>query len=153
MRASNDTHMQGFGTGIKRFFFLPCAAIALLLVVFSCSKKTQIEYVDREVVKYKTQIRHDTLTHHIHDSIYQTVFQVGDTIYNTKYIEHIKYIDRTVNLIDTVTKDSIQYKYRYIDKVKEKTPKWCYYCLLVSCILSIFVGVILYKRIKRWLKH
>lgn len=136
---------------IRGFFVLVLAAILFFAV--SCSRKTQIEYVDREVVKYKTQIRHDTLINNIHDSIFHTIFQIGDTVYNTKYVEHIKYKDRIVNQVDTITRDSIQTEYKYVQAVKKETPKWCYYSLLVSCLLSIFVGVIGYNKIKQWMKR
>lgn len=142
----SSPHITGCGV-----FMLFIAA--LLFFTLSCSKKAQIEYVDREVVKYTTQIRHDTLINNVHDSIFHTIFQSGDTIYNTKYVEHIKYRDRIVNKIDTVTRDSVQVRYKYIENVKKETPKWCYYTLFISVILSIFVGILGCKNIKKWLKR
>ena len=65
-----------------------------VLMICSCATKTKIEYVDREVVKYQKQVVHDTLINNIHDSVYHTVFQRGDTIYDTKYVEKTKYRDR-----------------------------------------------------------
>ena len=48
--------------------------IAIILMFSSCATKKQIEYVDREVVKYQKEVVHDTLLQHTHDSIYHTVF-------------------------------------------------------------------------------
>ena len=61
-------------------------AILSLFILTGCATKTKIEYVDREVVKYETKVQHDTLINNVHDSIYHTIFQKGDTIYDTKYV-------------------------------------------------------------------
>lgn len=53
--------------------------------MFSCrtakdlEKNTEIKEIIKE--------RHDTLTVHTRDSIYFSVIQKGDTVFNTKYIE------------------------------------------------------------------
>ena len=126
------------------------AAIVLLIVMVfsSCATKTKVEYVDREVVKYETKIQHDTLINNIHDSIYHTVFQKGDTIYDTKYIEKTKWRDRVVVKTDTCYRDSIQTI--TINKTIEKRiiPKWCYYCLVVCVIFIIFA----IRKLIQWLQ-
>ena len=122
--------------------------ITLILVFSSCATKTKIEYVDREVVKYETKIQHDTLINNIHDSVYHTVFQKGDTIYNTKYVEKTKYRDRVVVRIDTCYRDSIQTVIKESVKEKQIIPKWCYYLLVFSIIVIIFAIV----KVIRWLQ-
>ena len=122
--------------------------ITLILVFSSCATKTKIEYVDREVVKYETKIQHDTLINNIHDSVYHTVFQKGDTIYDTKYVEKTKYRDRVVVRIDTCYRDSIQTVIKESVKEKQIIPKWCYYLLVFSILVIIFAIV----KVIRWLQ-
>ena len=112
--------------------------ITLILVFSSCATKTKIEYVDRDVVKYETKIQHDTLINNIHDSVYHTVFQKGDTIYDTKYVEKTKYRDRVMVKTDTCYRDSIQTVIKESVKEKQIIPKWCYYCVVVSILFVIF---------------
>lgn len=121
--------------------------VTLLCLLVGCATKKQIEYVDREVVKYVTKVQHDTLINNVHDSIYHTIFQKGDTIYDTKYVEHIKYRDKIVTKIDTCYKDSIQIQTKTNIIEKKIVPKWCYFCLLICVIFIIFVIL----KIKKWL--
>jgi len=126
----------------------------VLFVVFatcmicSCATHKSIEYVDREVVKYQKEVVHDTLLQHTHDSIYHTVFQKGDTIYDTKYVEKTKWRDRVVYKTDTCYRDSI------CTQIKEKTvekliiPKWCYFSLVVCAIFLIFAS----RKLIQWLQ-
>ena len=125
------------------------ASILFVLLLFtSCRPQKEIQYVDREVIKYVTQIQHDTLITNIHDSVYHTIFQKGDTIYNTKYVSKVQYKDRIVEHIDTMYMDSVNVEYK--EKVVEitKIPKWCYYSLVVCLIFIIFAIVKVY----RWLR-
>lgn len=126
---------------MKRLLYI----VVVCIVFCSCATKTKIEYVDREVVKYETKIQHDTLYNNIHDSIYHTIYQIGDTIYNTKYVEHIKWKERIVVQVDTVRQDSIsvQINEKTIEKVK--IPKWCYYSLVSLFIIIIFAILKIYK--------
>ena len=127
---------------------LAMVIIAIILVFSSCATKKQIEYVDREVVKYETKIQHDTLINNIHDSVYHTVFQKGDTIYDTKYVEKTKWRDRVVYKTDTCYRDSVQTI--TIKKTIEKQiiPKWCRYCLVVCVIFIIFA----IRKLIQWLQ-
>jgi hypothetical protein len=127
---------------------LAMVIIAIILVFSSCATKKQIEYVDREVVKYETKIQHDTLINNIHDSVYHTVFQKGDTIYDTKYVEKTKYRDRVVVRIDTCYRDSIQTVIKESVKEKQIVPKWCYFCVVISILVIIFAIV----KVIRWLQ-
>ena len=119
----------------------PILATIVLLVVMmlsSCATKTKIEYVDREVVKYQKEVVHDTLIQHTHDSVYHTVFQKGDTIYDTKYVEKTKWRDRAVVKIDTCYRDSIRTVIKESVKEKQIIPKWCYYSIVFSVLFLIF---------------
>lgn len=129
---------------MKKIFLL----ILLAIFLCSCATKKQIEYRDRIVTEYKTEQVHDTTFVEIHDSIFQKVYQRGDTVYDVKYIEKIKYRDRIVNRIDTCWRDSIKTEYKEIVVEKKFIPKWCYYCLGICLILGIFAIV---KALK-WLK-
>ena len=122
--------------------------VAIVLMFSSCATKREIQYVDRDVVKYETKIQHDTLINNIHDSVYHTVFQKGDTIYDTKYVEKTKYRDRVVVRIDTCYRDSIQTVIKESVKEKQIIPKWCYYLLVFSIIVIIFAIV----KVIRWLQ-
>jgi len=116
--------------------------ITLLAFLFvSCATKKEVQYVDREIVK----MQHDTLVVGVHDSVFHTIYQKGDTIYNTKYVEKIKYKDRIVVKTDTCYLDKVQI--RTIEK--KIIPKWCYYSLLITIVLLIFASIKLYKWIRR----
>lgn len=134
---------------ILRYGILLVWTIVALVLFSSCATKKQIEYRDREVVKYVTKVQHDTLTNNIHDSIYHTIFQKGDTIYNTKYVEHTKYRDKIIARVDTCYKDSIQVQEKTNIKEKKVIPKWCYFSLFLSVLFIIFVII----KIKAWLTH
>ena len=144
-RVWEDSPMGHIGCGSP---IVATIIITLILVFSSCATKTKIEYVDREVVRYETKIQHDTLINNIHDSVYHTVFQKGDTIYDTKYVEKTKYRDRVVVRIDTCYRDSIQTVIKESVKEKQITPKWCYYLLVFSILVIIFAIV----KVIRWLQ-
>ena len=122
--------------------------VAIVLMFSSCATKREIQYVDRDVVRYETKIQHDTLINNIHDSVYHTVFQKGDTIYDTKYVEKTKYRDRVVVRIDTCYRDSVQTVIKESVKEKKIVPKWCYFCLAVCAIFLIFA----IRKLVRWLQ-
>lgn len=121
--------------------------VGILFVLCSCATRHSIEYVDREVVKYETKVQHDTLINNIHDSVYHTVFQKGDTVYDTKYVEKTKYRDRIVYQTDTMYRDSIQTQIKETTVEKIKIPKWCYYSLAVCFIFIIFA----LRKLLKWL--
>lgn len=112
--------------------------VGILFVLCSCATRHSIEYVDREVVKYQKEVVHDTLLQHTHDSVYHTVFQKGDTVFDTKYVEKTKWRDRVVVKTDTCYRDSIQTVIKESVKEKKIVPKWCYFCLAVCAIFIIF---------------
>lgn len=124
---------------------LAFAFAASLLFLSSCGTKTKIEYRDREVVKYETIVQHDTLYNDVHDSIYHTIFQIGDTVYNTKYVEHIKWRERIVCKTDTLIHDSVSVLVKENTIEKKIIPNWCYYSLVAWIILIIFAVVKVYR--------
>ena len=126
------------------------AAIILFIVMAlsSCATKTKIEYVDREVVKYQKEFVHDTLIQHTHDSVYHTVFQKGDTVFDTKYVERIKWRDRAVVKTDTCYRDSVQTVIKESVKEKKIIPQWCYFSLVFSLLFFIFAVV----KVIRWVQ-
>ena len=134
-RIIQESLMQRNGCGQP---MLAVIIIAIILIFSSCATKTKIEYVDREVVKYQKEIVHDTLIQHTHDSVYHTVFQKGDTIYDTKYVEKTKWRDRAVVKIDTCYRDSIRTVIKESVKEKQIIPKWCYYSIVFSVLFLIF---------------
>lgn len=125
-------------------------SICFIAMCSSCSPKTQIEYVDREVVKYEKQYVYDTTYLEKHDSVLHTIFQKGDTVYDTQYIVRVKYKDRVVYKADTCYKDSIQVQYKENTIEKKIIPNWCYYSLLGCGLLILIVGFKIYKW---WLKQ
>lgn len=123
-------------------------AILSLFILTGCATKTKIEYVDRDVVKYETKIQHDTLINNVHDSIYHTIFQKGDTIYDTKYVEKTKYRDRIVYQCDTCWRDSVATEYKETVKEVIKIPK----IYTVSLIFSILCVIFAIYKVLRWLR-
>jgi len=140
-----ESLMQRNGCGQT---MLATIIIAIILVFSSCATKKQIEYVDREVVKYQKEIVHDTLVQHTHDSIYHTVFQKGDTVFDTKYVEKTKWRDRVVYKTDTCYRDSVYTQIKENTIEKQIIPKWCYFCLVVCAIFLIFA----IRKLIRWLQ-
>lgn len=138
-------HTNNLGCGTPLYAVI---IVGVVMLLCSCATKTQIEYVDREVVKYQKEIVHDTLTQHTHDSIYHTIFQKGDTIYNTKYVEKTKWRDKVVYRTDTCYRDSIRTQIKETIVEKQKIPKWCHCCLCVCALFIIFAFV----KLVRWLQ-
>lgn len=119
--------------------------LILVLTLQSCATKTKVEYVDREVIKYETKIQHDTLINNVHDSVFHTIYQIGDTVYNTKYVQKIQYKDRVVEKIDTCYRDSVHILKEKVTQEKKVIPNWCYYSLVSWIIIIIFAFIKLYR--------
>lgn len=141
----DESPMGKIGCGTP---LLVATIVAIVLFLSSCATKTRIEYVDREVVKWQKEVVHDTLMQHTHDSIYYTVFQKGDTVYSTKYVEKTKWRDKIVVKTDTCYRDSIQTQIKETVVEKQKIPKWCYFCL-EFCVLFIIFAFI---KLVRWIQ-
>ena len=130
---------------MKKLVFL---FVAICLAFSSCKTRERIEYRDRYIDHYITQVKHDTLREHTTDSVYLEVMQKGDTIYKTKYKEVVRWRDRIVEVIDTCYMDSIQIE--YVESVKEikYIPKIYKISMGISILLLIFALV----KLGLWLK-
>ena len=124
------------------------STIVMLNVLTSCSLLKKIEYRDLVVDHYNTVTVHDTTKIKEKDSTYHFIRVVNDTVFDTKYVEKTKYRDRVVVKTDTCYRDSIQVQIKESVVEKQKIPKWCYYCLVVSILFIIFALV----KLVRWLQ-
>jgi len=113
---------------------------AIVFLLCSCKTRTVVEYRDRDVVQYVTQITHDTLVQHTHDSVFHTIYAIGDTVYNTKYVERVKWREKAVVRVDTMWRDSLVTQYKEKRVEKKIIPRWCYASLCVWVIVLI-VGI------------
>lgn len=129
---------------MKKLALLPI----LCLMLVGCRTTKQVEYRDRYIDHYITQVKHDTLREHTTDSVYLEVMQKGDTIYKTKYKEVVRWRDRIVEVMDTCYMDSIQIE--YVESVKEikYIPKIYKISMGISILLLIFALV----KLGLWLK-
>lgn len=119
----------------------------LPFLLFSCATKKESQYEGNVIIKYITKETHDTVTQNVHDSIFHTIFQKGDTVYETKYIEKTKIVRVVENKCDTLWRDSIRTV--KIEKTIEKKyiPKICYFSFAICGLVIIFALV----KIKKWL--
>ena len=122
--------------------------LIMLLILCSCASRKQIEYRDRYIDRYITNTQHDTIINNTRDSIYVSIYEKGDTIYNTKYVEKTIYLDKIKIQIDTIYRDSIRTE--FIEKTKEviKIPK-IYHISLVICIIMLIFAI---AKALKWLK-
>lgn len=139
---------------MKNKVFLSLLMYLTLIISFSlcsCATKKNVEYVEKEVIKYQKEILHDTLIQHTHDSVFHTIFQKGDTVYDTKYIEKTKWRDKIVYKTDTCYRDSVQVVFKETTIEKKRTPKWCYATLLlcVCLLLPTITKVIQWIQVQR----
>lgn len=125
-----------------------CIIFAIILFLSSCATKTKIEYRDREVVKYNTSYVHDTTFVEKHDSVYHTIFQKGDTIYDTKYVERTRWRDKIVVKQDTCWRDSIVTITKQTTKEITKIPK----VFKIAFVFSILVIIFAFVKLFRWLQ-
>ena len=130
---------------MKKLVFL---FVAICLAFSSCKTRERIEYRDRYIDHYITQVKHDTLREHTTDSVYFEVMQKGDTIYKTKYKEVVRWRDRIVEVIDTCYMDSIQIEYKESVKEIKYIPKIYKISMGISILLLIFALV----KLGIWLK-
>lgn len=131
--------------------FTPTAVAVILGALFmltSCSTKREIQYVDREVVKYETKIQHDTFINISHDSIFYSIVQKGDTVYSTKFVERTKWKDRYVYSHDTIYRDSIQVQNKEVVKEVTKIPQIYHIAMWFFILLVVYF---VYKLI-RWIQ-
>ena len=109
----------------------------IIVLMTGCATRTQIEYRDREVIKYVNSIQRDTLINNVHDSIFMNTYTINDTVYQYKYKEKLVYKDRIVIKNDTI-KD-IQTEVREKLVTKYKVPKWCWWLLGINVLIVAFI--------------
>lgn len=124
--------------------------VVAIFCIFGCNAKKNIVTAEykRDSVYFNdhySNMRYDK------DSIYiyNTVYQKGDTVYNTKIEYKLKYN----SIHDTIIKDRIEYK----EKIKENTitinkkyiPKWIKIVLFISIVLNCLLGLFLFLILKR----
>jgi hypothetical protein len=125
------------------------AILSVLCFAFvGCKTTTKVEYRDRYIDNYITRVQHDTIRESVTDSVYFEVLQKGDTIYQTKYKEVIKWRDRVVEKIDTCYKDSIITEYKESVKEIKYVPK----IYKISMAISIFLLIFALIKLALWLK-
>ena len=122
--------------------------VGILFFLCSCATQKSIEYVDREEVKYQKEVVHDTLIQHTHDSVYHTIFQKGDTVYDTQYRERTRWRDRIIERHDTCWRDSVVTEYKETVKEVTKIPK----IFVVSLFISIICIIFAFIKLVRWLQ-
>jgi hypothetical protein len=128
-----------------------CLSVVLFIVVVffsSCATRTKIEYKDRDVNHYITNTVHDTVRIHDKDSVAHTIRIVGDTVYDTKYVEKTRWRDRIVEKHDTCWRDSVVTEYKETTKEIIKIPKIFWGSFVFSIIIIIFALV----KLTRWLR-
>lgn len=130
---------------MKYFFYF--ILFWYILTLSSCATKTKVEYRDRDVNHYITNVVHDTLIEKQSDSVYYSIVMKGDTVYQTKYKEKIRWRDRIVEHRDTCWRDSIVKDYKEVTKEVTKYPKTYWLFMGISIISIIFVIL----KLKKWL--
>ena len=138
-------HLMNSGCGTPVLYAI---IIAVIMLFSSCATKTKIEYRDREVVKYNTSYVHDTTFVEKHDSVYHTVFQKGDTVYDTKYVERTRWRDNIVVKKDTCWRDSVVTIKKETVKEVTKIPK----LFKIAFVFSILVVIFAIVKLIRWLQ-
>ena len=138
-------HLMNSGCGTPVLYAI---IIAVIMLFSSCATKTKIEYRDREVVKYNKSYVHDTTFVEKHDSVYHTVFQKGDTVYDTKYVERTRWRDNIVVKKDTCWRDSIVTIKEETVKEVTKIPK----LFKIAFVFSILVVIFAIVKLIRWLQ-
>lgn len=91
-------------------------------------------------------VAHNEVHEHVKDSIHHVIIIRNDTVWDTKYVERIRWREASEERHDTVWRDSIRVEHEYIDKevIRKVTPKWCYWCL-VLCAFSLSAIVLLLR--------
>lgn len=119
---------------LKHFIFSICIGLSIV----SCNTTKEVSNNNQNVVNVDKVVERDTIRQIVHDSIFHTIYQRGDTIYNTKYVYKVRYRDKIVLRFDTIRHDSIVTKTQNVVVEKRVIPAWCYNCLLLSIILFCF---------------
>lgn len=109
----------------------------IIVLMASCATRTQIEYRDKEVIKYVNSIQRDTLINNVHDSIFMNTYTINDTVYQYKYKEKLVYKDRIVIKNDTIKDIKTEVSEKLVTKYK--VPKWCWWLLGINVLIVAFI--------------
>lgn len=126
---------------MRKYFFL--LFILMFLVLASSCRSTKSLETDKEVLLQIKEV-HDTTYIEKKDSIYHTIFQKGDTVYNTKYVESVKYRDRIVNKTDTLFQEREVIKEKTIEK--KIIPTWCWWLLAINVLIFGVMAFNFYRK-------
>lgn len=136
----------------KKCFFTCTRVIilfaAILFITSSCATKTKIEYRDRYVNRYITNVVHDTLIDKTTDSVYFEVKVKGDTVFQTKYRERVVWKEKIKEQHDTLWRDSVATEHKETVREVVKIPKIYSLSLWFSIVCIIFAIV----KLMRWLR-
>lgn len=133
--------------------------LTLFLLLLSACKKTEYVTVEKIVEKHDTtfqfQIRHDSIL--VKDSIFQTEYVKGDTIFRTEIRDHVKYVDRlrvdTLREIKVVTHQIPVPYIKYVTEYKDKPLSWYnrgLICIGALCLLYLLIKAFpLLSKLKR----
>lgn len=128
------------------------AAMAMTIAALSvhgCGMlRHNIESSSDTLVRYVTQVQHDTVQQFAHDSVYMSVFSKNDTVFVNKYKERIVYKNRAVIKADTVTVYKNHNFYVNKETIKNKIPRWCWILLASDIIILVFFVIKLYIKWK-----
>lgn len=119
-----------------------------ILLLSSCATKTKIEYRDRVVNHYITNMVHDTLIDKTTDSVYFEMKVKGDTVFQTKYRERVVWKEKIKEQYDTLWRDSVVTEYKETVKEVVKIPNIYKFSLVFMVIGVIFAFI----KFTRWLK-
>ena len=144
-RLWSKSFLSRIGCSAPTVFFL---LIVFVIVLSSCATKKQIQYVDRDVIKYEYVTIRDTFVNNVYDSVYVESAQKGDTIFLTKVKYKYIYKDKIFYKTDTCYKDSLVTKIEKTTVEKKIIPKWCYFSL-VFCGLCLIFAIL---KLRTWLK-
>ena len=121
--------------------------LAMIVALSSCATRKVVEYRDRDVNHYITNVVHDTLIGKERDSVYVDVFVKGDTVFKIKYKERLVQSERIVVRHDTCWRDSIVVQYKETKVEKKKNNKIQYIAFAICFFFVIFA----ISKLKRWL--
>lgn len=136
-------------TKLKQRIHTICYTITLAMIVAlsSCATRKVVEYRDRDVNHYITNVVHDTLIGKEKDSVYVDVFVKGDTVFKIKYKERLVQSERIVVRHDTCWRDSVVVQYKETKVEKKKNNKIQYIAFAICFFFVIFA----ISKLKRWL--
>lgn len=129
------------GVRIAVFMIVIFSLLLFILITFqSCATTERIIYKDKEIVKHRI----DSFTIYQRDSVYFNTYIRGDTVFQDRYKEKIKYLDKIVLKTDTLKTTDIQKTIEY----REIIPYWVWWLSGISVLIIVIFLVTLYIKIR-----